>query len=112
MKISSYTKTISVSNNSKPALEALEAVGATSFLSYYLRNARASRKLAAQSPTGVALAAAAQHTTGIPVLGNVNSSWLAGRFTPNTLQTDDLFDEANNVSLFEIVKDVDKDLFN
>ncbi|SVD60350.1 uncharacterized protein METZ01_LOCUS413204, partial [marine metagenome] len=27
-----------------PALEALEAVGATSFLSYYLRNARASRK--------------------------------------------------------------------
>ena len=58
-----------------PALEALEAVGATSFLSYYLRNARASRKLAAQSPTGVALAAAAQHTTGIPVLGNVNSSW-------------------------------------
>ena len=95
-----------------PALEALEAVGATSFLSYYLRNARASRKLAAQSPTGVALAAAAQHTTGIPVLGNVNSSWLAGRFTPNSLQTDDLFDEANNVSLFEIVKDVDKDLFN
>ena len=95
-----------------PALETLEAVGATSFLSYYLRNARASRKLVAQSPTGVALAAAAQHTTGIPVLGNVNSSWLAGRFTPNTLQTDDLFDEANNVSLFEIVKDVNKDLFN
>ena len=95
-----------------PALEALEAVGATSFLSYYLRNARASRKLAASSPTGVALAAAVQHTTGISVLGNVNSSWLAGRFTPNLLQTDDLFDEANNVTLFDIVKNEGRDLFN
>jgi len=95
-----------------PALEALEAVGATSFLSYYLRNARSSRKLAASSPTGVALAAAVQHTTGISALGNVNSSWLAGRFSPNMLQTDDLFDEANNVTLFDIVKNEGRDLFN
>ena len=95
-----------------PALETLEAVGATSFLSYYLRNARASRKLAASSPTSVALSAAIQHTTGIPTLGNVNSSWLAGRFGPNTLQTDDLFDEANNITLFDIVKNEGRDLFN
>ena len=87
-------------------------MGVTSFLSYYLRNARASRKLAASSPTGVALATAVQHTTGISVLGNVNSSWLAGRFTPNLLQTDDLFDEANNVTLFDIVKNEGRDLFN
>lgn len=95
-----------------PALETLEAVGATSFLSYYLRNARSSRKLAASSPTSVALSAAIQHTTGIPTLGNVNSSWLAGRFSPNMLQTDDLFDEANNITLFDVIKNEGRDLFN
>ena len=85
-----------------PALEAIDAVGATSFISYYLRNARASKQLAQTSPTSVALAAIGQHTTGISTLGNVNSSWLGGKFSPNTLQFDDLFNEANNVTLADI----------
>jgi hypothetical protein len=86
-----------------PALEAVDAIGATSFLSYFLRNQRASKQLAEASPTSVALSAAIQHATGIPTLGNVNASWLAGDFSPNTFQFDDLFDEANNATGIEIL---------
>jgi len=86
-----------------PALEAVDAIGATSFLSYFLRNQRASKKLAEASPTSVGISAAVQYTTGIPTLGNVNASWLTGDISPNTLQFDDLFDEANNATGVEIV---------
>ena len=86
-----------------PALEAVDAIGATSFLSYFLRNQRASKQLVQASPTGVGLSAGIQYTTGIPTLGNVNASWIAGDFSPNTLQFDDLFDEANNATGFEVV---------
>ena len=86
-----------------PALEAIDAVGATSFLSYFLRNQRASKQLVQTSPTSVALSAGIQYTTGIPTLGNVNASWLAGDVSPNMLQFDDLFDEANNATGFEVV---------
>ena len=86
-----------------PALEAVDAIGATSFLSYFLRNQRASKQLAEASPTSVALSAAVQHLTGIPTLGNVNASWLSGDFSPNTLQFDDLLDEANNATGIEIL---------
>ena len=86
-----------------PALEAVDAVGATSFLSYFLRNQRASKQLVQASPTSVALSAGVQYTTGIPTLGNVNASWLAGDVSPNMLQFDDLFDEANNATGFEVV---------
>ena len=86
-----------------PALEAIDAVGATSFLSYFLRNQRASKQLVQASPTSVALSAGVQYTTGIPTLGNVNASWLAGDMSPNMLQFDDLFDEANNATGFEVV---------
>ena len=86
-----------------PALEAIDAIGATSFLSYFLRNQRASKQLAEASPTSVALSAAVQHATGIPTLGNVNASWLAGDFSPNTFQFDDLFDEANNATGIEVL---------
>jgi hypothetical protein len=95
-----------------PALEAIDAVGATSFLSYYLRNARSSRQLVQTSPTGVAMSAAFQHATGVPTLGNVNSSWIGGKFSPNYLQTDDLFDEANNVTLYDIVMNDGRNLFD
>tara|TARA_Y100000310_G_C20681351_1_gene816138 strand:+ start:7 stop:3291 length:3285 start_codon:yes stop_codon:yes gene_type:complete len=95
-----------------PALEAVDAVGATSFLSYYLRNARASKQLVQTSPTGVAMSAIFQHATGIPTLGNVNSSWLGGKFSPNYLQSDDLLDEANNVTLVDIVMNEGRNLFN
>ena len=95
-----------------PALEAVDAVGATSFISYYLRNARASKQLVQSSPTSVGLSAITQHATGISTLGNVNSSWIGGKFTPNTLQLDDLFDEANNVTLVDIVGDATRDIFS
>ena len=95
-----------------PALEAVDAVGATSFLSYYLRNARASKQLVQTSPTGVALSAVFQQATGIPTLGNVNSSWIGGKFSPNYLQTDDLFDEANNITLVDIVMNDGRNLFD
>jgi hypothetical protein len=95
-----------------PALEAVDAVGATSFLSYYLRNARSSKQLVQTSPTGVAMSAAFQQVTGIPTLGNVNSSWIGGKFSPNYLQSDELFDEANNVTLFDVVMNDGRNLFN
>ena len=53
-----------------------------------------------------------QHATGIPTLGNVNSSWLGGKFSPNYLQADDLFDEANNVTLVDIVMNEGRNLFD
>ena len=95
-----------------PFLEALDVIGITSFLSYYLRNARASKRLVQTSPTAVGMSALVQHYSGYQTLGNVNSSWLAGDFAPNYLQTDDLFDEANNVTGWEIVMNDGRDLFN
>ena len=79
-----------------PALEALDAIGATSFLSYYLRNNRASRQLVQTNPVGVGLSAAFQYTTGIPTLGNVDSSFVTGDFAPAMFKLDDLFDEVAN----------------
>jgi hypothetical protein len=95
-----------------PTLEALDAVGATSFISYFLRNQRASRQLVQSNPTGVGLSAAVQYATGIETLGNVNASWLAGDFSPNILQLDDLFDEANNVTGVELLADLLSNIFN
>jgi hypothetical protein len=95
-----------------PVLEALDAIGATSFLSYYLRNNRASRQLVQTNPVGVGLSAAFQHTTGINSLGNVNSSWLGGDFSPNLMQFDELFDEANNMTGVDIVTDVVRSIFD
>ena len=72
--------------------------------SYYLmKHLYQLLKLAEASPTSVALSAAVQHATGIPTLGNVNASWLAGDFSPNTFQFDDLFDEANNATGIEVL---------
>tara|TARA_Y100001951_G_scaffold7795_1_gene4942 strand:+ start:1 stop:4014 length:4014 start_codon:yes stop_codon:yes gene_type:complete len=95
-----------------PILEALDAIGVTSFLSYYLRNNRASRQLIQSNPTGVGLSAAFQYTTGVSSLGNVNASWLGGDFSPNLLQFDELFDEANNVTGVDIVADTISSIFN
>jgi len=47
-----------------------------------------------------------QELTGMPTLGNVNSAWMGGDFLPNVFQTDDLFDEANNITLFEVLSDL------
>jgi hypothetical protein len=94
-----------------PALEALDALGATSFISYFLRNQRASRRLVQTNPTGVGIAAAVQYATGIQTLGNVNSAWLTGDVFPNVLQLDDLFDEANNVTGLDLIRDAIDALF-
>ena len=84
-------------------LELLDSLGVTTFLSYWLRNQRAVKKLAKANPSSVAISAVIQEITGIPTLGNVNSAWLGGDFVPNVFQTDDMLDEANNVTLFEAV---------
>ena len=84
-------------------LEMLDAIGATAFLSYWLRNQRAVKKLVQASPSSVAISAVVQEMTGIPTLGNINSAWMGGDFFPNVAQTDDLWDEANNVTLFEAI---------
>ena len=89
-------------------LEALDAVGATSFLSYWLRNQRAVNQLVKASPTSVGISALVQNVTGVPTLGNINSSWLGGDFSPNLFQFDDLFDEANNITGFEVISDFSK----
>ena len=94
-----------------PALEALDALGATSFISYFLRNQRAARRLVQTNPTGVGVAAAVQYATGIQTLGNVNSAWLTGDVFPNVLQLDDLFDEANNVTGLDLIRDAIDALF-
>jgi hypothetical protein len=94
------------------SLEALDAVGLTAFLSYYLRNTRSARQMIQNSPSSVAMSAAVQHITGIPTLGNINSSWLGGNFAPNMWQTPNLFDEANNVTTFEATDDLRGALFN
>ena len=86
-----------------PALEALDAIGLTSFLSYYLRNQRSSRQIVAASPTSVAISAAVQHATGLPTLGNINSSIFGGDMSPNLWQFDDLFDEATNPTGFDLL---------
>jgi hypothetical protein len=95
-----------------PVLEMLDSIGVTSFLSYYLRNNRASRQLVQSNPVGVGLSAAFQYTTGVQSLGNVNASWLGGDFSPNLLQFDELFDEANNMTGVDIVVDVVKSIFD
>ena len=87
-------------------LELLDSLGATAFLSYWLRNQRAVKKLIKANPATVALSAVVQEMTGIPTLGNVNSAWLGGDLMPNLAQTDDMFDEANNVTLFEAASQI------
>ena len=93
-------------------LEALDAVGLTAFLSYYLRNTRSAKQMIQTSPSSVGISALVQHVTGIPTLGNINSSWLGGNFAPNMWQTPNLFDEANNVTTFEAADDIRGALFN
>jgi len=87
-------------------LEMIDALGATSFLSYWLRNQRAVKRLVTTNPSSVAISAVIQELTGMPTLGNVNSAWMGGDFLPNVFQTDDLFDEANNITLFEVLSDL------
>ena len=48
----------------------------------------------------------------VSTFGNINSSWLGGKFSPNTLQFDDLFDEANNMTLVDIVSETVRDIIN
>ena len=94
-----------------PALEALDATGTTVFMSYFLRNQRASRQIAMRNPTGVAISGGIQYGTGIPTLGNVDSSFVAGDITPNVMYLDDLFDEANNPTGADLLADVLRGLF-
>ena len=87
-----------------PALEQLESMGATSFLSYFLRNQRSATQLIKSSPTSVGISAVIQDATGIPTLANLNAAWVTGDITPNLWQFDDLLDEATSATGFEVVR--------
>jgi hypothetical protein len=95
-----------------PALESLESIGATVFLSYFLRNQRASRQVAMRNPTGVAISGAFQYSTGIPTLGNLDSAFIAGDIMPTTMYLDELFDEANNPTGLDLLTQALGDIFN
>ena len=95
-----------------PALEALDATGTTVFMSYFLRNQRASRKLAMSNPTGVVTSGAFQYSTGIPTLGNLDSSFLVGDISPNVMYLDELFDEANNPTGYDLLTQYLGEIFN
>ena len=95
-----------------PALEALDATGTTVFMSYFLRNQRASRKLAMSNPTGVVTSGAFQYSTGIPTLGNLDSSFLVGDISPNIMYLDELFDEANNPTGYDLLTQYLGEIFN
>ncbi len=98
--------------NLTPIAEAIEAIGGTSFLSYFLRNQRSSRQLVQSSPTGVGLSAATQYLTGVETLGNLNSAWVTGDISPNYLQFDDLADEATSVTGGNLILDFLNNSFN
>ena len=87
-----------------PLLEQFEAIGATSFISYFLRNQRGATQLVKSSPTSVAISAVIQDATGIPTLANLNAAWVTGDITPNLWQFDDLLDEATSATGFEVVR--------
>ena len=86
-----------------PALEMIDSIGATSFISYFLRNQRSATQAIKASPTSVGVSAVIQNVTGIPTLANLNSAWVAGDIEPNLFQFDELLDEATNATGFEIV---------
>jgi len=95
-----------------PALETLESLGATVFLSYFLRNQRTSRQMAMRHPTGVAISGAIQYSTGIPTLGNLDSGFIVGDIMPTTMYLDELFDEANNPTGADLLEQALGQIFN
>ena len=95
-----------------PALESLESLGATVFLSYFLRNQRSARQVAMRNPTGVAISGAFQYSTGIPTLGNLDSAFIAGDIMPTTMYLDELFDEANNPTGADLLNQALGDIFS
>ena len=95
-----------------PVMEFLDTIGVTSFISYFLRNQRASRVMVQTNPTAVGISAAVQYATGIPTLGNINASVFGGDFSPNLMQLDDLFDEANNMTGAGLLADAYNGLFS
>ena len=86
-----------------PALEMIDGIAGTSFLSYFLRNQRDNTKLIKSSPTSVGISAVIQNATGIPTLANLNAGWVTGDIEPNLFQFDELIDEATKPTGFEIV---------
>ena len=64
------------------------------------------------NPTGVLTSGAFQYSTGIPTLGNVDSSFLVGDISPNVMYLDELFDEANNPSGYDLLAQYLGDVFN
>lgn len=86
-----------------PSLEFIDSLGATSFISYFLRNQRSSTDIIKTSPTSVGISAVVQEATGIPTLGNINAAWPTGDFEPNLFQADDLFESATSVAGFEFI---------
>ena len=65
-----------------------------------------------RNPTGVALSGAFQYSTGIPTLGNVDSSFLAGDVSPTVMYLDELFDEANNPTGADLLAQALGEIFN
>ena len=95
-----------------PAMEALDAIGATVFLSYFLRNQRSSRQVVQASPVGVGISAVTQYATGLPTMGNLNSSFVVGDIEPNFMWLDESFDEATTVTGVDRLITAYNDFFN
>lgn len=79
--------------NLSPPVEAFNAVGGTLFVSYWMRNQRAAKKLIKAHPTAVLTSAGIQHLTNIDTLANINSSFYGLDFAPNLLQLDDMLEK-------------------
>ena len=83
--------------NMHPLLEAINSMGFTAFLSYWLRVTRPVRRYITRSPVTVATAAGTQAITDIDTLAMMNASGFGGKFLPNIWYMDDLADAATNV---------------
>ena len=83
--------------NMHPAFEAINSMGFTAFLSYWLRVTRPVRRYITRSPVTVATAAGTQAITDVDTLAMMNGSIFGGKFLPNVWYMDDLADAATNI---------------
>ena len=83
--------------NMHPAFEAINSMGFTAFLSYWLRITRPVRRYITRSPVTVGTAAGVQAITDVDTLAMMNGSIFGGKFLPNMWYMDDLADAATNI---------------
>ena len=92
--------------NMHPWLEAINSMGFTAFLSYFLRNTRAARQSIQKSPVSVMTAGGIQATLDIDAMAHINSSIFLGKMLPNSLYQDELLDAATTIHGIENFTDV------